>query len=67
MWLVNLEIPIVSTSLVGITDDLGGFSKSSWIVESYMLTYVGNFSLNSRYRSIRLTSNGFPHYLGEAQ
>jgi hypothetical protein len=36
-------------------------------VESYMLTYVGNFSLNSRYRSIRLTSNGFPHYLGEAQ
>ncbi|KAI0883457.1 putative multidrug resistance protein fnx1 [Annulohypoxylon maeteangense] len=39
-FLVNLEISIVSTSLVSITDDLKGFSQSSWVVTAYLLTYT---------------------------
>ena len=41
LFLTNLEIPIVVTALVGITDDLGGLQKSSWIVAAYLLGYVG--------------------------
>ena len=41
LFLTNLEIPIVSTSLVGITNDLQGFSRSRWMVTAYLLTYVG--------------------------
>lgn len=41
LLLVNLEISIVSTSLVGITNSLHGFGQSSWIVTAYLLTYVG--------------------------
>lgn len=39
-FLVNLEISIVSTSLVSITDDLKSFSQSSWVVTAYLLTYT---------------------------
>lgn len=38
---VNLEAPVVSKSLVKISDDLGGFERSSWLVSSYLLGYVG--------------------------
>lgn len=41
LFLTNLEIPIVTTALVGITNDLGGFNKSSWIISAYLLGYVG--------------------------
>jgi len=41
LFLTNLEIPIVTTALVGITNDLGGFDKSSWIISAYLLGYVG--------------------------
>jgi MFS family permease len=40
LFLGNLEISIVSTSLVSITDDLKHFGQSSWIVTSYLLTYT---------------------------
>jgi MFS family permease len=39
-FLVNLEIIIVSTSLVYITDDLKSFSQSSWVVTAYLSTYT---------------------------
>ena len=29
------------TALVGITNDLGGFQQTSWIVAAYLLGYVG--------------------------
>ncbi|CAD6570392.1 MAG: hypothetical protein ASARMPREDX12_003478 [Alectoria sarmentosa] len=41
LFLASLEVSIVATSLIAITDDLQGFSESSWIVTSYMLTYTG--------------------------
>jgi MFS family permease len=39
--LINVEVTIVSTSLVSITDDLQGFRKTSWIVTGYLATYMG--------------------------
>lgn len=33
----------MSTSLVTITDDLGGFNKTSWIVTAYLTTYTGAY------------------------
>lgn len=39
--LTTLEITIVSTSLVAITNDLHGFSQSSWVITAYLLTYFG--------------------------
>jgi len=40
LFLTNLEIPIVTTSLISITNDLHSFSDTSWIISSYMLGYV---------------------------
>lgn len=41
LFLTNLEIPIVTTALVGMTMDLGGFSQINWIISAYLLGYVG--------------------------
>ncbi len=41
IFLPNLEISIVSTSLVAITDELHGFSQTGWIVVAYLITYTG--------------------------
>ncbi|KAE9365743.1 MFS multidrug transporter-like protein [Stipitochalara longipes BDJ] len=40
LFLTNLEIPIVTTSLVSITNDLHSFDQTSWIISSYLLGYV---------------------------
>ncbi|KAI0144561.1 major facilitator superfamily domain-containing protein [Xylariaceae sp. FL1272] len=39
-FLVNLEVSIVSTSLVAITNDLKHFSQATWVVTAYLLTYT---------------------------
>ncbi|KAF2180760.1 putative efflux pump antibiotic resistance protein [Zopfia rhizophila CBS 207.26] len=39
--IINLEVSIVSTSLVSITDDLKGFKQTSWVVSGYLITYTG--------------------------
>lgn len=44
LFLTNLEIPIVVTSIVSITSDIGGHDKVYWIIASYMLGYVGELS-----------------------
>ncbi|RDL41698.1 uncharacterized protein BP5553_01677 [Venustampulla echinocandica] len=41
MFLPNFEVSIVSTSLLTITNELKGFSQSSWIVDAYLITYTG--------------------------
>ncbi|XXG96500.1 hypothetical protein Hte_002783 [Hypoxylon texense] len=41
MFMVNFEIPVVATSVVAITDDLGGAKDRSWFLTSYLLGYVG--------------------------
>ncbi|KAI7782563.1 hypothetical protein LA080_013199 [Diaporthe eres] len=40
VFMVNLEITVVTTSLVTISQELGGFDKSSWVVSGYLLGYV---------------------------
>ena len=47
LFLVNLEIPIVTTSLVAITNDLHSFDQISWIISAYLLGYVGNVAGSS--------------------
>ncbi|CAD6444310.1 497df385-445e-4097-bfd8-b7a1fd65287b [Sclerotinia trifoliorum] len=39
LMLSSLDITIVSTALVTISDDLHAFDQSSWIVNSYLTTY----------------------------
>ena len=41
LFLTNIEIPIVTTAVATITDDLGGFDRASWITSAYLLGYVG--------------------------
>ena len=43
MFIVNLEVPVVITALVAITDDLGGFENIGWVIASYLLGYVGGY------------------------
>ena len=40
-FLATMDMTIASTSLVAITDDLGGFQRGSWVLTSYFLGYVG--------------------------
>lgn len=40
LFITNLEIPIVTTSLVSITDDLNSFNEVNWIASAYMLGEV---------------------------
>ncbi|KAF2659746.1 MFS multidrug transporter-like protein [Lophiostoma macrostomum CBS 122681] len=39
--LTSLEVPVVTTSVATITDDLGRFDKATWITSAYLLGYVG--------------------------
>ncbi|KAF7931190.1 uncharacterized protein EAE97_009399 [Botrytis byssoidea] len=39
LFIVNMEVTIVSTSLVAITNDLGGYFQVGWIVSGYLATY----------------------------
>ncbi|KAF2706214.1 MFS multidrug transporter-like protein [Pleomassaria siparia CBS 279.74] len=40
LFLTNLEIPVVTTALISITNDLGGLERSAWVVSSYLVGYV---------------------------
>jgi MFS family permease len=40
LFLANIEIPIVTISIVTITDDLGEFDRASWITSAYLLGFV---------------------------
>ncbi|KAF2758475.1 MFS multidrug transporter-like protein [Pseudovirgaria hyperparasitica] len=41
IFLATMEVSIAGTALVGITNDLGSYGDSTWIVNSYLLTYTG--------------------------
>ena len=38
MWLAQMESTITSTSIVTITNDLGGYIRNSWVLTAYWLT-----------------------------
>ncbi|PVI01633.1 MFS general substrate transporter [Periconia macrospinosa] len=42
MFLVNIEVSIVGTSLVSISDELHGFDQMGWVVTGYLITYTTN-------------------------
>lgn len=45
LFLVTVEMTIATTSLVAITDDIGGaLQTASWVITSYELGYVGKLS-----------------------
>jgi hypothetical protein len=44
LFLVSIDVTITTTSVVAITEELGGFSTASWILSSYQLGWVGKFT-----------------------
>lgn len=69
LFLATMEVSIVSTALVAITDDLGDFGQSTWVVISYLLTYTGLFYIHfyfgkvfSKRRIFRIS-----YYMGTVQ
>jgi hypothetical protein len=52
MLFSTIDTSIVSTSLITISHQLDDFSKSSWVVLSYLLTYMGELSASSRDTSV---------------
>ena len=44
LFLATLEVSIVSTSLITVTNALHAFGDSSWIVIAYLLTYTGLYA-----------------------
>lgn len=55
MFIVNLEVPVVVTALVAITNDLGGFDTVGWVVSSYLLGYVGSWFHMSSHLDLQST------------
>ncbi|KAI1351016.1 putative multidrug resistance protein fnx1 [Xylaria sp. FL0043] len=52
MFLVNLEVPVIITALVSITNDLKGFENVAWVVASYLLGYVGIIVICAKFSDI---------------
>lgn len=50
--LSTLETTIVSTSLISITDALGGFEQRDWVVTSYLLTYTGFLVIYAKFSDV---------------
>ncbi|KAI1265007.1 putative multidrug resistance protein fnx1 [Xylariaceae sp. FL1019] len=48
MFMVTFEIPVVATSIVAITRDIGGVDESSWLLTSYLLGYVSIIVISSK-------------------
>ncbi|GAM40347.1 efflux pump antibiotic resistance protein [Talaromyces pinophilus] len=47
-----MEVSIVSTALVSITTDLGGFSETSWIVTGFLASYTSFFPIWIKIRDL---------------
>jgi hypothetical protein len=41
IFLATMESTITSTAILDITNQLGGYERSSWLFTAYMLTYCG--------------------------
>ncbi|KAH8166270.1 hypothetical protein CIB48_g1935 [Xylaria polymorpha] len=52
MFMTNLEVPVVTTALVAITNDLGSFDNASWVVASYLLGYVAVIVIFAKFSDI---------------
>ncbi|KAI0835189.1 MFS multidrug transporter-like protein [Hypoxylon sp. FL0890] len=52
MFIVNFEIPVVATTVVAITSDIGGDSDRTWLLTSYLLGYVSIIVISSKLSDI---------------
>ncbi|KAI0379308.1 drug resistance transporter EmrB/QacA subfamily [Hypomontagnella monticulosa] len=52
LFLSMLETTIVSTSLISITNALGGFEQRDWVVTSYLITYTGFLVVYAKFSDI---------------
>ncbi|KAH9908369.1 drug resistance transporter EmrB/QacA subfamily [Xylariomycetidae sp. FL2044] len=52
MFLSTLETTIVSTSLVSITNALGGFDMRDWVVTAYFITYTGFLTIYASFSDV---------------
>ncbi|OIW28775.1 MFS general substrate transporter [Coniochaeta ligniaria NRRL 30616] len=52
LFLSTLETTIVSTSLISITDALGGFDERDWVVTSYLITYTGFLVIYAKFSDV---------------
>lgn len=52
MLLVNIEVSIIGTSLVSITDDLRGFRQAGWVVTGYLVTYTSMIIIWAKFSDI---------------
>ncbi|RAH65665.1 MFS general substrate transporter [Aspergillus aculeatinus CBS 121060] len=52
LFLTNLEIPIVTTALISITEELGGLNKIYWITTAYMLGYAGLLVISAKFSDV---------------
>ncbi|KAI0010006.1 major facilitator superfamily MFS-1 [Xylariaceae sp. FL0662B] len=52
VFMVNLEIPVLTTALVAIVTELSGFDKLSWVVSSYLLGYVAVIIIFAKFSDI---------------
>ncbi|KAF2184758.1 MFS general substrate transporter [Zopfia rhizophila CBS 207.26] len=41
IYIVQMEASVTATAVLNITDELGGYEKSSWLFTAYLLTYCG--------------------------
>ena len=41
IFLATMEVSIVSTALVEITDELQAFSNSAWVINAYLSSFTG--------------------------
>ncbi|EJT71357.1 hypothetical protein GGTG_10616 [Gaeumannomyces tritici R3-111a-1] len=52
LFLSALDTTIISTSLVSMTNDLGGFDQRNWVATAYLLTYTGFLVVLSKFSDI---------------
>jgi hypothetical protein len=59
IFIVQMESSIISTAVVDITDQLGGYEKSSWLFTAYLLSYCGTFARRYVLVCALTTAKGF--------
>ncbi len=67
LFMGQMESSIVSTAILTITDDLGGYNQSVWIFTAYLLTYSGNGINADNLHTILTLCARLAHYLGQVE
>ncbi|KAK6210507.1 hypothetical protein LQW54_006115 [Pestalotiopsis sp. IQ-011] len=52
LFLTNLEVPVVTTAVITIAGELGGFDNAGWVLASYLLGYVAVIVICAKFSDI---------------